>query len=286
MSALSIGDRITRWAEGEAAVVLLVLIGSRTRSSDHVYAADAHSDWDFQIGTMKPDIFRTPAWLGPLGLKPLAYVERFGRLGATRKVTAVFTEGEVDWVILPITDYRAMIPPSVASLEEAPLETQSVITQLATVLKGGYCVLKGAAEFGEFYQFVATQVAPARLSDDAVCALAEGFVCDYVSTVRKINRGELLAAQRWLHRYLVEANYGLLHEQRLRGGVPSLPDARRLEIAGEPRLAEFSFKADVTRPALMQAAEGAAALCRDLMRELVGDRWQWPDLSALRLRRE
>lgn len=275
-----------RWALAEPSVVLFVQIGSRVRAAGTSFAADNASDWDFQIATTRPEMFADRSWTLALGLVPLAYVVRSGRLGSAQKLTALFVEGELDLVLIPASGLRGMSLLARAGQLNSQPQAMGALTDLAAVLQGGYRILKGAEEFAEFYDYVATQIPAPRLSDDAVCALAEGFVCDYVSTLRKVERGELLAAQRWLHHLLVETNYRLLHELRLRSGAASLPDARRIEFLAEPRLAALNIAMELNRGSLFAAVEKSAAVCRALVRDLVGDRWQWPDLAALRLRAE
>jgi hypothetical protein len=108
-------------------------------------------------------------------------------------------------------------------------------------------------------------------------------VCDYVSTLRKIQRGELLAARRWIHHQLLETLFRLIHELRLRRGLPSLPDARRIEFINEPLVRDLSIDVLLVRESLLVATEKMAVLCRDILRALVADRWLWPDLSAMGL---
>src|SRR5690606_12349277 len=68
-----------------------------------------------------------------------------------------------------------------------------------------------------------------RLDHREVRSMCDGFLCDYLWMRQKLARGELIAAQRMLHRSLAEINYQLLHEIRLREGEPSFREARRLE---------------------------------------------------------
>lgn len=267
-------------------ICLVVMIGSRTRPADHPHAADAHSDWDFQVATSHPERFSDMAWLQELGLEPVTYVKRGGRLGSAQKVTAAFPEGDADWVILPDRTFRDLLPTTLRALDSTSGALPHLVVDLATVLQGGYRIVKGADEFGAFFHQVATRVPAARLSDESVCNLADGFVCDYISTLRKIDRGELLAARRWLHHTLLETNFRLIHELRLREGRPSLPDGRRLERLGDPRVAPLSAVAAPHAASLRAACGAAAGVCRDLMRHLVGERWRWPDLRPLGLRTE
>lgn len=280
---MSIGDKFVQWAAAEPSIALVALIGSRARLPGDVHAADEHSDWDFQVGTTEPERFHDSGWLAELGLKPLAYVYRVGRLSSARKVTAVFPEGEADWVVSTVEALSTLADFARKNDSDMPAAAREVLAEFSAVLQGGYQLLKGAEHFAQFYRHVATEVAAARLSDAKACQLADGFVCDYVSTLRKIERGELLAARRWVHHQLMEVNFRLLHEARLRAGLSSLPDGRRLEFAAEPRAEVLAFETLLTRDSLLDATKKSAAAFRDLMRDLAGERWTWPDLSELNL---
>jgi hypothetical protein len=102
-------------------------------------------------------------------------------------------------------------------------------------------------------------------------------VCDYVWTLRKIDRGELVAAQRMLHRELVETNLRLLHELRLRRGERSFPEGRRIEQApagaGAP---DVAVSARCDEGELRAGARSAASALRGIMAALVGGSWGWP----------
>lgn len=277
---VSLGEKLISWAEAEAAVEMIALIGSRTRATGQAAAADSHSDWDFQLITSRPELFADRAWTGALGETLLAYVARPGRLGSARKVTALFSTGEVDLVVLPAAQVRAVHDLVRAGQHAANPPVMQGLTDLAAVLQGGYRILKGDGVYGEFYRFVAAKIPPPRLSDADVRNLADGFVCDYVSTRHKIERGEFLAAQRWLHHQLAEVNFQLLHELRQRMGQASFPDARRLESLAAGQVGGVTVDAAPNAAALGAAVEKSAATCRRLMRELVGEAWQWPELPG------
>jgi len=254
-----------------------VLIGSRVHPAG-VRAADEFSDWDFQLITECPTLFETPGWTRALGIgEPLAYVARPGRLGSATKVSMVLREGEVDLVVLPHRRLRqARLLSQLGLVSRIPSLTQA-LGGLATVLRGGYRVVKGERVWGVFFRRVATEISPSRLSDTEVRRLAEGFVCDFVSTRQKIARKECLAAQRWLHHQLAEVNFQLFHELSQRRGAESLPDARRFEqLTSEWR--DYEVSATPTRESLQAATEKSAATLRGLMQALVGDTWRWPDL--------
>lgn len=283
MSANTLGHRIINWGAKEASIELLVLIGSRARTLIAAGMADEHSDWDFQVATSNPEIFLNAKWLKYIGVEPIAYVIRSGRLGGVQKVSVVCDIGELDIVTMPITPLREIVACfQFGSCIRSDAVKQSV-ADLSAVLLGGYKILKGAAEFSAFYEDVARKISLHRLSDEAVCQIAEGFICDFVSTFRKINRGELIAGQRWLHQNLADANFRLLHELRQRGGLLSYPDARRLEHLCESRLMAITVDARPTIESLSVAVYKMGETCRDLVAQLVGKRWVWPDLSRLRL---
>lgn len=280
MKTASLGETILGWATRDPAVELLVLIGSRARAERGFAAADDHSDWDFQIATADPERFQSGTWLEALGLPPLAYVWRTGRLGSSQKASAVTPAGELDLVVLPVQPLRQVAAVVTQGDGAVPAAVRPALGDLAAVLAGGFRILKGEPEFGRFFGLVSQQAPGNRLDDREVLGLAEAFVCDYVFVRRKIARGELVAAQRWLHQQLAEANYRLLHELRLRRGEPSFPDARRLEQLGEPLASALILGGRPDARELRAAAAAMAGVLRQLMQSLVGDRWRWPDLAA------
>jgi hypothetical protein len=284
VTATNLGGKLIEWAMQEHTVHLLVLIGSRSRPPDDPTRADANSDWDFQLATSDTEMFGNGRWLERIGLRPIAYVARQGRLGSVLKVTTILAEGELDLVIIPVAQL-AGIARQVRTGEHTVLPaTMRALGDVAAVIAGGHQLLKGAEQFLDLYRFIAREVPPPSLVDEEVRRLAEGFVCDYVSTLRKVERGELLAAQRWLHHSLIETNFRLLHEARQRQGKVTFPDARRLESLAPESSQLVKASAVPTAESLRSTAEAAAATFRDLVRQLLGDRWQWPDLSHLRLR--
>jgi hypothetical protein len=273
------GALIAAWAAADPALALCVLIGSQTRAGDAATGPDAGSDWDFQLATSTPERFADGAWLAALGLSPLAYALRPGRLGSALKATAVTARGEIDLVILPTEPLRGLARLVVGGARPPEPAARQALTDLAAVLAGGYRILKGEAEFGAFYARVAGAIPPARLDDAEVRRLAEGFVCDYVALRRRLARGELLAARRALHHQLAEGNARLLHELRLRRGLPSFPDVRRLERLDPAAAARLALPDTADAAGLHAGVLTAAQTCRDLLQELLGTAWRWPDLG-------
>lgn len=274
----NLGAAVIRWAGSESSVSALVLIGSQVHAgAASPLSPDRYSDWDFQIVTTGPGRFCERAWLQELGAgEPLAYAARLGRLGSAMKVTAVLPAGELDLVVIPAR--RLWMAKRLLALGlAARVETiWQDLGDLALVTRTGHRVLKGNAAWGDFFAHVATKIPVRRLGDGELRAVAEGFVCDYVSTRHKIARGELLAAQRWLHHQLAEANFRLLHELRQRRAEPTLPDARRLERLGVD-LQDVAVSAQPTAESLSAAVDSSAAGFRRLISALLGEAWRWPD---------
>ena len=272
---------VAAWAGREPTMEALVLIGSQTREADDaVWRADAQSDWDFQIVTSRPEMFFDSAWTRGLeGGTLRAYALREARLGDVPKINAVFAEGEADFVILPAGRLGQLRQATEGGQHRSAGEVRRQLQSLAIVIRPGWRFLHGAEAWEPFYRQIVAEVPDPRLDDAAARALADGFVCDWVWVRRKLERGELTAAQRVLHRELAETNFRLLHELKLRRGERSFPEARRIErVAAAADLAAVTVDATCAPAALHAAAAKSAATCRELMRGLVGGAWRWPDV--------
>ena len=270
---------MTAWAERTPSVNALTLIGSRERpASDALWRPDKQSDWDFQIVTSKPEMFADGAWTRGLeGAKLIVYSARVARIGGVPKINAIFEGAEVDFVVVPVELFKKMKRVISRGLHRREGEERQFIQNLAVVIRPGWRFLKGAEHWDALYRQAIAEVTDPRLSDDAVRQLANGFVCDLVWTRRKIERGELNAAQRMLHRELAETNFRLLHELRLRRGERSFPEARRIErVASKADLNAISVSAKLEAEALRDALKKSAAALRKLMKALVGAGWRWP----------
>jgi hypothetical protein len=286
VSKADLGATFVAWAQRERTVRALVMIGSRVREPDVIGAADEFSDWDFQVLTTDSSLLSNRQWMQRAGLPdPLAFITRSGRLSRGIKATAIFPHGEIDLVLLPHLRLRTASLLVRLNLARRLPTLSAALGELALVLRPGYRVLKDSGSWTSFLDRVVRDFAPKPLSDEAIIALAEGFVADYTSTRSKLRRGELLAAQRWLHHQLAETNFRLLHELRLRASETSFPDARRVEfILPQPWLEAVSVSAVLERTSLEQGLEKSAETLRRLVKALVNDRWRWPDLlSRLRV---
>jgi hypothetical protein len=270
------------WAQRTPSVQALILIGSRARApEDAVWRPDLQSDWDFQIISSHPQMFSDAAWLrGIPGLKLQAYAVRPARIGAVPKVNAVFSGAEADFVIIPAKVATLTKLLVWLGLHRQEGRVRRRLRDLSVVIRPGWLFLKGAGKWEAFYRQIVDEVDDLRLSNDEARQLADGFVCDYVSILRKIDRGELRAAQRLIHRDLAEINFRLLHEIRLRQGERTFPEARRIERVADPaELVAVAIDAGLDASALRTAANKSAIACRQLMDRLVGTAWRWPDVG-------
>lgn len=276
---MNFSDRIAAWAQHEASVKALWLIGSQVRrADDRVWQADAQSDWDFQIVASDPEMFATPGWTKVLGVPLRTYAVRRAAIGGLPKVAALFAGADADFVVLPAGRLRLARWAVAFGFHRRSLTLRRMLQDLAVVIRPGWRMLKGAEIWQPFCERVVAEVPDPRLGDQEVRNLAEGFVCDAVWTLHKIDRGEWLAAQRMLHRSLAETNLRLLHELRLRHGERSFPEGRRAErILPPAEMARIAVKASPDAESLRAAVEKSAATCRELVRALVGESWHWPE---------
>ncbi len=273
----SLGEKIAAWAAAEPSVKALVMIGSRVRAvTDRVWAADTESDWDFLIISSQPEMFSTPAWLKKLDAKPIAYAVRTAQIGGVPKIAAVFADTEADFVIQPEPIVRRVRRGLARGEHRQPGPVRAALQDLAVVIRPGWKFLKSAETWEPFYLAAVAAVPDRRIDEAEARSFADGFVCDAAWTRRKIARGELLAAQRMLHRGLAETNFRLLHELRLRRGERTFPEARRLErIARASEVAAVTVDAQPTARSLAAALRKSSATLRALMRPLA-PKWRWP----------
>ena len=273
------GAVMTEWARGVPSVSGLALIGSRQRSKDDlVWAADALSDWDFQIITSRPDWIASCEWIKNLRqFEVRACVTRTTRVGQVQKISALFLGAEADFVILPSRKLYIAKLLCRLGLHTSEGWTRRLLQDLAIVIRPGYQFLKDTGGWQKFYRTTIASVPNPRISDEQARRLADGFVCDYIWTLRKIARGELLTAQRMLHRELLEVNLRMLHELKLRRSERTFPDARRFELIASPEeLDSMTIESSPENLSLKSAIEKSASTVRELMASLVGNSWQWP----------
>jgi hypothetical protein len=282
MEAPDLTAAVTWWAHRTDAVPAAVLIGSRQQTgSDPVFSPDSASDWDIQLITTRPGLFRDARWVRDLGFDHvIAYAIRKSLWGGGFKVNLVLPGAEADLLVTPASSLRRLRWLTAAGFHRRAGWTQRCLQAHAMIVRSGWRFLKGGRELESFYRRAVAQMPDPRLDDSAVRQLAVGFFCDYLWAVRKIERGELLAAQRMLHRELAEVNFRLLHELKRRRGERTFWDARRLErVATDAELAALTIHAHCTGPALRAAVEQAASTCETWVGELLGAPWKHPRVT-------
>lgn len=269
---MNIADKFCNWIMHRPATKGLLLIGSRVRQSTLSRGASFDSDWDFQLITSEASLFRDERWVSDVGLeRPLTYIVRSGRLRGRIKVTALWEGGELDIVIITTMEiyllYLVVISRLWVHLEPAG----EALGHLSRVWSGGVAIRKGGVWLRRLVAFVCSRPCLGRLEDAAIMDLARGFVCDYMSAVRKLKHGELLATQRWLHVQMLEVNFALLHELRLRRGEVSFPDARRAETyLSAIEIDMLSVDTDLSRQILEKSLKRCANSLLKLVEELTG----------------
>ena len=274
-------DSLRLWMKDQADVRVAAVFGSHARSlSGEGQPADPWSDVDLQIVTTRPDRYRSRAWTAQLQGQALhAYAVR-PVFGGVQKVTALFSGGEADFVIIP---YRRLWLGRLAfnlGLHRRVAGIQRGLGEFALVMSFGQKVLKGGPGWQRFYTRAVKEIPLAHLTDEEASALGEGAYVDATSILGKLARGEYVAVQRWLHRSLIETNFRIMHELRVRKGVVSYPDGRRVESLLSPEeLAAVRFEVGLDEASLRAAIFTATAATRRLVAELTGRTPTWPELK-------
>lgn len=264
------------WLRAQPAVKAVVLFGSQARAQHAAATADHWSDIDLHVITSQPGRMERVNWAQEL--PELHFLLQIARpaTGGVRKATVLFSEGEVDLVLVPSGKFRLAGWALRCGLHRRIGFLRAALNNLATILGGGYRCLKGERDWGWIYARIATEMPGFRIDDEEARRLADEFLADLLWVLQKLDRGELVAAQRILHRALVETNVVLLHEVRTRDGVPTFQQARRVEQLVTPdELKALQIDARLESAALRTAAWGAFTGLRSLMSRLVPD-WRVP----------
>ena len=272
MSGSHLAGAVALWAHRTPAVRAAILIGSRARpEGDPVVRPDPSSDWDFQLVAPRPALFSSARWVDDLGCgRPRAFVVRKTLWQGGLKIAVRFAEGDADFMILPAGPLRRLHWLSAAGWHRRQGGTRRSLQALIHYVRPSWHFLKDAGWVEALYRRAAADLPDPRLGDAAIRQLAAEFWCDYRWILRRLERGELRAAQRALHLELAEVNFSLRHELRLRQGRASFEKGRRLEQVSSPdELAALTVSAACEPCALRAAADQAAATCRQLLRELL-----------------
>jgi Streptomycin adenylyltransferase len=222
---------VSEWAHAQADIKALVQIGSRVQPGAQV---DAWSDFDYHLITSRPEKYRDGSFTRQLGSCWAVGTE--AAFGNVVKLTAVF-EGalEADFVVLRHAEVliacAALRWPVTHSLWPAAL--RAGIGSLRRVAGDGWKVLKGGDPWTERY----ARVAPIRfaLTLGEFERLCGQFWVQLVWAAKKAERGEWIASQRTVHRYLIEDCLRLCEEEARLEGRPVFPLGRRAEAWFNPQ---------------------------------------------------
>jgi predicted nucleotidyltransferase len=262
------------WAERTSHVRAVTLFGALARGE-----ATASSDVDVQVVTSAPADFHDDRWLAQVpALHPRAYAVREATGGA-RKATALLDEGDIDLVIVAHRRLLLARLAVAAGLHRRSPGVRAALGPLAIVLRPGHRVLKGGVAWERFYAAVVRDVPDPRIGDAEARALGERAYVDAVWILRKLQHGEVIAAQRWLHKTPVEVNLRLLNEWRLRRGLSPCFDARRAErLLPAEELELVRIDAALAPEPLARATRKALATTRRLVEALTGAPPRWPEV--------
>lgn len=261
---------IVAWLNNEPTVLAVVLFGSHARRTGALASADDWSDIDLQVVTSAPDRVLAADWANLFPGEQLCLKVLRPATSGLRKLTLIYASGEIDLVLVPARQMVGLRVLMKLGLHRKIRGLAGGLNNLRTILSGGYRLLKGQENWGPVYARVVADMPGFRLDDTEVRNMADGFLCDLLWVLKKLQRGELVATQRVLHRSLIETNIVLLHELRLRRGEISYQQARRVEqLTERADLVTVQASARLSSGELHTAAWSALAGLRSLMRELL-----------------
>lgn len=267
---------LTAWLQAERSVRAAVLFGSHARPPGSFAAADNWSDIDLHLVTnARERIIRTD-WAKEIPGGHFCLQVLRPATGGVSKLTVLFDEGEADLVLVPPTFLRlAGLAMKLRFYHKVPMIREG-LNSFSTIMRGGYKFLKGEKEWGWIYREVVSSMPGYRIVDAEIRKLADVFLCDLLWVLKKIERGEYVAAQRILHRVLHESNVLLLHELRTRQNLPTFQQARRAEqLLSLDELRIVQCSARLEHDDLHKAAWRAFDGLKKLMLQLV-PAWQVP----------
>jgi hypothetical protein len=261
---------LERWLQSERGVDAAILFGSQVREAGDAASADGWSDVDLHLVTHAASRLEKMDWSQALPGQRLCLQVARPASGGVRKVTLLFEDGEADLVLVPTAKLRIAALMVGLGLHRRIGFVAAALNNLSTIMGGGYRFLKGEQEWGKFFARVVGGMPGFRLDDMRVRQLADTALCDTLWILQKLERGELVAAQRILHRSVMETNVVLLHELRTRRKGPTFQQARRVErLVTSSQLATQQVSARLIAAELREATWHTLAGLKTLMAELV-----------------
>lgn len=271
-------DAAMEWVAATPDIKVAAVFGSQARArSGEEQPADVWSDVDLQIVTTNPSAYLERDWALTLrGQTFRAYGKR-AVFGGVNKFTALFGTGEVDIVVIPYRRLRLARFVFETGLYQRLPKLKRALMDFAFVMSFGHVVVKGGEPWKRFYAQAVKTLPRPGLSDAEAQDIAELAYVEAVWILGKLERGECVAAQRWLHRSVIEVNFRLMYELRVRRGDVAYPDGRRVEQLLPPaELAAVRFEAELTIESLRAATIAAINQTRMLVTQLTGREPSWP----------
>ncbi|MEX2044610.1 MAG: hypothetical protein WD941_04600 [Opitutus sp.] len=272
---------VTRWVLECESIKSAVLFGSSVRSDNGASTIDQWSDIDLHVVANKPRDMERIDWGRALPGVQFCMQATRAATGGVRKVTAVFTIGQVDMIVVPEQALRLGFFALRCGLNRHVRFLDVAFNEMATCLHSGYTFIKGEENVGHIYARVAS-LPGVRLQDTELISMANVALCELLWILQKLKRGEVVAGQHALHLRLVDSNLRFWREIRLRRGlpVPSFGLAPRLEVLKTPLDRKLiSISATATPNELQEAAIQCLEGLRIMMAELVPG-WSIPPLMA------
>ncbi|MCF3652214.1 hypothetical protein [Synoicihabitans lomoniglobus] len=263
-------DALIGELDRRADVAAVIMFGSRTREGGN--EADQYSDMDLQVITSRPDELTTPAWIIPVikqgSLRAWAVRDAFG---GVKKVSILCDDDAIDLVIVPLKMMRKARLLLTWGMHRRRPKIRRQFGDIVLTMGGGHRVIKGGNVWENFFARVVAEVPEPRIPAVEVENLAALARVDLHSIESKLARGELRAAQRWLHVGLMETLFKLMHELKRRRGERSFHDARRAESTLTAlELDQISVSASLDAAEIAEAARKAAHTIQSLRDELRG----------------
>jgi len=210
------------WISKSEYIVSAVLFGSTARR-DRILGevGSEFSDIDLHIIVNRGTKIDRVNWQCELPVGEYCMAAYRSASGGVRKVTVIFTSGQIDLVVVPIDMMRLASLACFLGFHLKHGFVRAALNEMATCLHGGYRFLKGERRWGSLYRNV-SRLPGVRLNDAEVVSLANSAVCDVLWVRQKLRSGELVAAQHVLHTRVIDVNLRLWRELRFRRLRPPL----------------------------------------------------------------
>lgn len=263
---------VSAWASAQADIKALVQIGSRVKNDG---TADEWSDFDYQLVTTNPDRYRSGEFARELGTCWAVGLEH--TFGDVMKVTAVY-EGalEADFIVLRHSELvlaTTMLKwPGTSGMWPGPLRIG--ISRLRGAAGTGWKVIKGGAAWEKRYARLTPCEFP--MTESEFKSLCGEFWVQAVWAAKRIQRGELIASQRTIHRYLLEACLRMFQEEAVVSGRKAYPRGRRAESWLTAPQAEVVKGGTIPEKAQLLGALSGLAIEFVRSCEVVGKSRGWP----------